>query len=275
MAGTGKQPFFRSGVFLWTLAIIITLASAVYQRVTGPTYPVSGEITIDGSKIQYKLLRSHGGEGDQPVSIACADTMVRADLYFRRYPTNEPWTTVPMQRLGDQLVAQIPHQPPAGKVEYYIVFHKGQTRLTIPEERSVITRFKGAVPLGVLLPHILLMFTAMLLSTRTGLEALFREGNPRKLAWSAFLTITVGGMILGPIVQKYAFGAFWTGVPFGWDLTDNKTLIAWLAWLIAILRMQGNQHARPHLVAASVVTLVVFLIPHSVLGSELKYTEVD
>jgi len=32
-------------------------------------------------------------------------------------------------------------------------------------------------------------------------------------------------------VQHYAFGQLWTGVPFGWDLTDNKTLLAALAWV--------------------------------------------
>ena len=40
------------------------------------------------------------------------------------------------------------------------------------------------------------------------------------------LLLAVGGFILGPLVQNYAFGELWTGVPFGWDLTDNKTLIA-------------------------------------------------
>ncbi len=42
-------------------------------------------------------------------------------------------------------------------------------------------------------------------------------------------------MILGPIVQKYAFGELWTGIPFGWDLTDNKTLIAFLFWILAVI----------------------------------------
>ena len=40
-----------------------------------------------------------------------------------------------------------------------------------------------------------------------------------------FATLGLGGMILGPIVQKYAFGAYWTGIPFGHDLTDAKNLV--------------------------------------------------
>ena len=49
-----------------------------------------------------------------------------------------------------------------------------------------------------------------------------------------FLTmgsLFLGGMLLGPIVQNFAFGDYWTGIPFGWDLTDNKTLLAAIAEL--------------------------------------------
>ena len=43
---------------LWILAIVITLSSVVYQRKTGPTYPVTGEVTIDGKTVTYHLMRS-------------------------------------------------------------------------------------------------------------------------------------------------------------------------------------------------------------------------
>jgi len=36
---------------IWVLAFIITIAAAVYQRATGPTYPVSGKISLADSEI--------------------------------------------------------------------------------------------------------------------------------------------------------------------------------------------------------------------------------
>ncbi len=54
------------------------------------------------------------------------------------------------------------------------------------------------------------------------------------LYWTLFLFIA-GGMILGPLVQYFAFGELWTGIPFGWDLTDNKTLIALIFWILAVV----------------------------------------
>ena len=72
-------------------------------------------------------------------------------------------------------------------------------------------------------------------------------------------------------MQKYAFGKFWTGFPLGFDLTDNKTLIALVVWLIALL---GNlKKERPSLaLGAAIVMLVVYAIPHSLFGSELDYS---
>jgi hypothetical protein len=78
-------------------------------------------------------------------------------------------------------------------------------------------------------------------------------------------------MILGPLVQKFAFGELWTGVPFGWDLTDNKTLIALIFWILAVL--MNRKKDRPIYTAlAAVVLLLVFSIPHSMFGSELDYS---
>jgi uncharacterized BrkB/YihY/UPF0761 family membrane protein len=85
--------------------------------------------------------------------------------------------------------------------------------------------------------------------------------------------LAIGGLILGPIVQKYAFDAYWTGWPFGHDLTDNKSLVAFIFWVIALAMLSRNRVRRTWVVVAAVVTLVVFMIPHSMLGSEIDYTK--
>jgi len=79
------------------------------------------------------------------------------------------------------------------------------------------------------------MFLAMLLSTLSGLMALLKHPLYKKYSVLTLVSLGVGGMILGPVVQRFAFGEFWTGVPIGWDLTDNKTLIAFIFWIIAVL----------------------------------------
>ncbi len=257
----------------WGLALIITFLAAHYQRTTGPTYPMSGEVTIGGKTYSYTLPRSHGGFTPQIISLQIADTTIHAQLHYKRYKLKEEWTVLQMRPVDGTLQAELPPQPPAGKLEYYITLSKGNQTINLPEDNAVVIRFKGEVPLYVLIPHILMMFLSMLLGSYAGIEALTNGSNVRFYTLLTTIFIFIGGMILGPIVQKLAFGAFWTGIPFGYDLTDNKTLIALLAWVIAYWRISRSESksARWWVVAATVVMMLVFLIPHSMMGSELNY----
>jgi hypothetical protein len=261
-----------TAALLWVLAVVITLTCVAYQRRTGPTYPVRGAAEIAGTAIAYRLERSHGGPGGQPILLRVPDPGVQGEIRWRRYPMGRVWQTLPLIREGERLSAELPHQPPAGKLEYSVILKKGALEVTIPPDgKAVVTRFKGAVPLPVLLTHIILMFSAMLVSNRAGLEALRKHGpNLRKYATTATLLLFAGGMIMGPIVQKFAFGEFWTGLPFGTDLTDNKTLIAFVFWILALVMGRRGKPARGWVLLAALVTLAVYLIPHSLFGSELK-----
>ena len=262
-------------VILWVVAIVITLASAVYQKMTGPTYPLSGEASIEGMSVEYKLGRSHGGDDDHKVTIEVPDRSVEGVLSYKRYKTDDPWTETSMNYEGDNLVGYLPHQPPAGKLQYRVKLIEGSTEVVLPEDRGVVIRFKGAVPLSVLIPHILFMFSAMLVSTRAGLQAIVTNRSLKKYALWSIALVFVGGLIFGPIVQKFAFGEYWTGVPFGIDLTDNKTLIAFVGWLIATTAVFKSRSPRAFVVGASILMLAIFLVPHSVLGSELDYAEME
>jgi hypothetical protein len=191
---------------------------------------------------------------------------------FRRYKSNDLWTQQPMAREGDDLVLRLPHQPKAGKILYRIRLAgtDGSTAELTPE--PVVIRFRGEVPAPVMIPHILAMFLGMLFSNAAALESLTGGQRLRKLtAWTLYC-ILIGGLILGPVVQKYAFDSYWTGWPLGRDLTDNKTALIALAWALALWRVRKSPPARAWVLTAAAITMAVFLIPHSVLGSELDHT---
>jgi hypothetical protein len=258
----------------WFLAIVITLGAAYYQRKTGPTYPKRMEVNINGQPCKLKLVRSLGLDEPSEVKLAIADTTVKAKLYFRRYPTKDEYQVTDFQFKENSgnigFYASIPQQPAAGKLQYYFEISDSKGTSIYMKETPVVIRFKGGVPLYILLPHVLLMFIAMLFSTLAGLMSIGRNPLYRKYTvWTLVLFIG-GGIVLGPIVQYYAFGEFWTGVPFGWDLTDNKTLIALIFWVLAVI--MNRKKERPQYTAlAAIVLLLVYSIPHSMFGSELNY----
>lgn len=257
---------------IWTLTVVITLATAVYQRLTGPTYPVKGKTIVGEEQVAFKLLRTKESTDDCEVGVGVKNPRTTGLVEFKRYKTEDGWTRLPMEKKGERLVAFLPKQPPAGKLAYRVLLSSGGREVSLTGEKPVIIRFKGPVPAAILIPHILIMFLAMLLATRAGIAALGRQTNPRKFAlWTAILLI-VGGFILGPIIQKLSFGDWWTGFPLGYDLTDNKTLIALLGWIAALIAGRGGKPARGWVLAAAVLMLVVFMIPHSLFGSELDYS---
>ncbi|HEY3380752.1 MAG TPA: hypothetical protein VGK32_03230 [Vicinamibacterales bacterium] len=258
----------------WTLAVLITLISAVWQRTTGPTYPAGGTIRLGGQEIALRLERSHSITERQPVTVGVADVAVTGVVEWRRYPSAEAWRTEPLIRHGGVLQAflppaPLPLMPPAGKLEYRVRLSRGAEQASFPP-RPAVTRFKGDVPAGILIPHVVAMFFGMLFSNRAAFAALW-GGNARIASFVTLALLMAGGFVLGPIVQKFAFDAYWTGIPWGYDLTDNKTLIAGAAWLFAAWQMRGRRQARIAIVLAAAVTLVVFAIPHSVWGSQVKW----
>lgn len=260
----------RRTLTLWILALVVTLGSAVYQRLTGPTYPVRGRVYLGGEEIALRLTRTHEGATDQPVTVAARDKEVTGAVVWRRYPTTDPANRLDMRRNGDALEAALPNQPAAGKLEYQVHLSRGDERVIFPPHAAV-TRFKGVVSQAMLVPHIFAMFLGMLFSTRAGLEAVVRARKQRSLTFVTLALLTVGGMVLGPLVQKAAFGEYWTGVPWGFDLTDNKTLIAVAVWALAAWRVAKRGSAPVVVFLAAVVTAIVFAIPHSVWGSELRW----
>jgi hypothetical protein len=259
-------------VILWVVAVVFTLSLVIYQRATGPTYPLKGKVEIDGKEIGYKFLRSHDTGIDAPVEIEVGDNEISGVFSYKRYKSFDEWTHVEMIKQGGALLAKIPSQPAAGKVEYSVSLFKNGVEYQLNEE-PVVIRFKGAVPLAVLTPHIFFMFFSLLFGTRAGLEAIFRRKDTLYMTGVALFTIILGGLILGPIVQKYAFDAYWTGWPFGHDLTDNKTAVIFIFWLIAFIKLRMNRQHKTMVIVATLVMIIVYIIPHSVLGSEIDHTK--
>jgi len=255
-------------ILLFFFAFLFTAGLALYQRMSGPTYPIRGKIVINGETIKYQLLRTSDDPGDQKLKIKIADTSIKGEFMFRRFKSHDSWTIQPMTREGEYIVAFIPHQPPAGKVMYYISLDGKQLN---PD--PTILRYKGAVPNWVIIPHVFFIFLAMFFAVVAVLEAIFKRKNVYLYTWLTVIFFFVSGIILGPLTQKFAFGAFWTGWPFGHDLTDNKTLASLIIWVIALVVLRKNREKRIWPVIAFIVMLVVFMIPHSVLGSEIDYTK--
>ena len=254
-------------VMFWIMAVVISLAAMVYQRLTGPTYPKDYKFTHSSIEYKFERPRSHGGDTDCPVELELPEPF-EGRIVLRRFPTDNPWDTITLVREDGMLTASLPHQPPAGKLEYHLELHADGLSINLGDTENVVVRFKASVPAWALLPHVLLMVLTVIWSTATIFFALANMPVYRRHVGITLIFLILGGFILGPIVQKFSFGQFWTGWPLGKDLTDNKVLFALVPFLAAWF-LRKKSYGRWLAILAAVVMLAVYLIPHSMNGSEL------
>lgn len=273
-------------LFYWILAILITLAAVIYQRKTGPTYDKKIEIQVNGVSSQLKLIRSIEIGSGGLIKLGIEDTDIKAKLFYKRYLTKDEYTTVDFAYSNKPIhsfimnkvfgvteekgwFASVPDQAMAGKIQYYFEVTDNNGAQSYLKEEPIVVRFKGAVPASVLIPHIFFMFFAMLLGNLAGIMAIFKSASYKFYTNITLLALFIGGMTLGPWVQWYAFGEAWAGIPFAWDLTDNKTLFAFIFWLVAFF-MNRKKDKPIYTILACIVMLIIYSIPHSMYGSQLN-----
>lgn len=250
--------------WLWLAALLLTLVFARWQRVSGPTYPLSGDTTAGTVTFHWQLERSHAGPGDHLVKLRRPAPEATGVMEWRAHGSGDAWTAVPMTLVGDTLTAPLPHQQPGHKLDYRVTLTVAGIAATLPPLAPATLRFRNDVPSWVLIPHIIVMMGVLLLSTRAAFEAFRREPQLKFLTLRTLAALVFGGFILGCMVSGYAFGEPWGGFPISNDPTDNKTLIAFIAWAIAAVPVFRSRNPRAWVVAAAVVTIAVFVIPHSV-----------
>lgn len=248
----------------WLLAVVITLVLSVYQRMTGPTYPKKVTVEWSGERYKVKLPRS-GVQQDEIVVLKDIPSDAKAQMHYRRFPTSDEYTTVDFSWHDGAWQALLPVQPVAGKLQYYITID-GED---YPADEPVVIRFRNDVPASILIPHILLMFGAMLLAVYTFLLVITHKTYAKWLKLTVAL-LFIGGFIFGPLVQHAAFGPWWTGFPYGTDLTDNKTLLSFLFFVAALATLKWK-HNKWVVCLAVLFMILIFSIPHSVYGSEYDY----
>jgi hypothetical protein len=274
-----------TAALLWVLSGVITLVCFTYQDRTGPTYPLEGDLQTTQGTAHFKFLRSETIGTD--LKIMLLDPVppdVTGYVKYRRYKSNDDWEILSMkpgsfefsrrgrtesvQGMGVELPSL---QERAGKYEYLVYIDDGEDEaISVTDDKPIYARYKAEVPTGVLILHILAVFASMTIAIRTTFEALI-NGNYRVLLWATTLSLLLGGFILGPLVQWYAFGVWWSGVPFGYDWTDNKVLVELIFWILALYLNRGDRRDRRSVFLAGIVTLVVYFIPHSIFGSEFDY----
>ncbi|MEW6013469.1 MAG: hypothetical protein AB1602_08740 [Elusimicrobiota bacterium] len=258
-------------IFIWSVSFLIAGTIAIFQRATGPTYPVKGKCFFEDKSIKYKFPRSCTVGFDDCVGKIYKPGL-KGYVLYKRLGVEENYKKI--EFVSDEGVSIFKLEtnfPKAGKIEYdaYVLSEGKEFKIN---KDKVILRFKGYVPASILAAHIIFMFLFMIFSVYLFFENNFSNGINKKIFYLNYFFLIIGGFVLGPIVQYYAFDILWSGFPFGYDLTDNKVLLIFIAWTAVLFKIIKSKDYKKWLNLAFVFTIAVYLVPHSLLGSEYDYS---
>jgi hypothetical protein len=135
-------------------------------------------------------------------------------------------------------------------------------------------RYEGKASFALLLLHIVLMIMAVFLLIHAfyyAMNYLFtgeRENAITRSVNIGTITFFITGFPIGCIIEKQVLGNYWEGVPFGWDITDSKTLIILVMWVI-LIRLQNKNKISMRcyskwVIINTIITLILFMLPHSI-----------
>ena len=106
---------------IYIISIILACAIAYFQRITGPTYPVSGKVYYKGNEIKYELPRSAETKNNAEIVIEVGDTTANGLLIYKRFKSNDDWQLQTMKYENGKLIGSLLQLPAAGKMIYEVV----------------------------------------------------------------------------------------------------------------------------------------------------------
>jgi len=274
------------------VAFVLTLVLLGFARKTTTVQSVHKTAEKSGILIDHNTVPKKVGEGDAviPVKVIGAKEV---KLFYKI--GKEEFRSVDMglkEGENDVFVAFIPYHKKGTQAWYYVEAQKQtedtKVAVSLPDRNSpnfkpILLKFEGNVPPYIIVSHVFCNFAGIFFSVL----ALFSVINLKKgkstlkksviFSLFTFIFLFTGFLIIGSALNYFAFGVMWEAFPFGRDVTDNKSQIILLSWLVTLFLVKGTilgKNPSKNLVSEKtystmviisfVVTVVMYLIPHSI-----------
>jgi hypothetical protein len=266
--------------------LVLTIVLLAFARRLSTRRPHDIVIEEAGMTIRHRTVTEQVGEGNPVVSVHLDKVLARKPvIVYKAGVHGDPGEMMMKDAGGGMYEIALPDLGQGRRCYYALAIETatGET-VRIPEgpDDFFLIKYKGHVSDIVLVLHIIFMFGAFffMIKSLSGAVGILRNNETKRetihaLRW-CLVTTFIGGWPLGFVLNYQAFGVVWEGFPFGYDVTDNKTQIMFVFWLVTALLVRGSffrsdersdslgPRAFALLVVLSfLVSLGLFILPHS------------
>jgi hypothetical protein len=272
----------------YLIALLLTVVLLGFARRMSTRHEQTFTEQVDGITLRHQTVTENFGDGPILSVATSAPERVRAVAYYSEQPGGPDYKQQDMVLSSDGFSCKLSALPRGEKFFYHINVYKDNVVIATfppakaaPSKGDQFIKFKGHISRFVLIPHILLMFGTIffgLLAVFTSVDVARGKSDARRSILFLILTFAcafVGGIPLGIVVSAQTFGGSgWGGWPLGTDITDTKTEVLLLFWLITIFLSWKGLRSRKMTISnglysflvilSFIVTFITFLIPHSI-----------
>jgi hypothetical protein len=274
------------------VAFFFTLLLLFFTRKTTAVRSVYKVVENSGIRIEHFTVPKQVGN-EIPVISAKVEGASEVRLVYKIGKDGEYQSVNMNPKPGEENIfsASIPLHPKGMKAWYYIEAigskENGEIKITLPEKnqgtvKPIRHKFEGVVPAYIVIPHVFSIFAAFFFATLTLFSAIDlkrRKITLRKsvrLCAITLLLLFIGFFPFGWAMNHFAFGVLWEAFPFGKDVTDNKSQIMFLFWLVTLFTVKGTLWSKDErkdlvsdrgfstlVIVSFIATMLILAIPHS------------
>jgi hypothetical protein len=219
--------------------------------------------------LYYEPRTTDTAETTNPPARVEAITIPGRNLVYR--------VSVPNQGRGTEFSYRFQVEDAAGRVLATIPVEEGKDK-----PKQLWFRFEGPRSVVLLIAHIACMFGSFLLMVFVLLTAFEDVKNNavrirlgKQTLWATII-LFLGTFPIGIWLEHQVYATYWTGIPFGRDITDSKALVIFIYWLVMLYLLRGSAlsndprgdvvgptAARWTAIVGVVLSLALYLVPHS------------
>jgi hypothetical protein len=243
-------------IILWVAAIVITFLAAFLHQRTGPYYPVSGSIGIEGERLTYMFQKVHYGEEPFRIMMRTDKEDLHGNIKWKKKEDTE-WNFSPLRKDGKYLAAEIKPLSAGTEIVYKgVIIHSDKT-YEVPFDSNVEASFTGKRPSSVMYVFYFFLFGGLLIAFRGALEYF----NPRdkKMLFSILpaMFFFVTSIVFYPFIKSYELDAINKSIPPIGMLFDIPLLAIFLLWFVSSILIFKYKN-KILLLVSGILTLIIY-----------------